>query len=103
MKPSQTLTPGAQAAVAAMILLGWIGGSLIVAHSGFATSPKRGGLSVFVPAPEAYGLAALLYAMSAIGLLALLRHHKVSGFAMGLVFVLYGMAAWALTAVLGPG
>jgi hypothetical protein len=78
MKPSNPLNPAAQAAVAALVLLGLLGGSLILAHGGFATSPKRGGTSIFVPMPEAGLLAATLYGMSCIGLLALLRHWRAS-------------------------
>jgi predicted tellurium resistance membrane protein TerC len=59
--------------VAALVLLGFIGGTLIVAHSGFETSPKRGGTSVFVPAPQAYFLATMLFCVSIIGWVALIR------------------------------
>ncbi len=78
MKSRVILSLGAQLAVAALVLLGIFGGSLIVAHSGFGTSPRHGGTSTFVPAPQAYFLAAIMYAMAAIALLALLQSRKSS-------------------------
>lgn len=90
----------AQAAVAALVLLGLLGGSLIVAHAGFATSPRRGGPSTFVPAPEAYVLAAIMYAMSVLGLLALLRSRNASRTSTAMALVLYGAAAALASAVL---
>lgn len=59
MKPPQVLGPGAQVAIAAIVLLRMVGGALIVAHSGFATSPGRGGPSVVVPVPAAYMMGRL--------------------------------------------
>lgn len=100
MKPNTTLNPGAQIAVAAIVLLGLLGGCLIVAYAGFGTSPRRGGPSTFVPAPEAYLLAALMYAMSSVGLLALLRSRNASGPVLLLAAVVYIAAAVLLTAVL---
>lgn len=100
MKPATIMSPGAQIAVAALVLLGLLGGCLIVAYSGFGTSPRRGGPSTFVPAPEAYLLAALMYAMSSIGLLALLRSRKASGLVILLAAVLYIAAAVLLAAML---
>ena len=110
MKSPIVLGAGAQAAVAAIVMLGMLGGSLIVAYSGFGTSPRHGGPSTFVPAPQAYWLAALMYGMSAIGLLALLSHRKASHSAMALAAVVYAAAAAVvyaaaaagLTAVLAP-
>lgn len=61
------LSPAVQVAVAAMVILGFIGGTLIAAQSGYETSPKRGGPSVFVPTPQAYILSALMFGMSIIG------------------------------------
>jgi hypothetical protein len=61
-----------------LVALGLIGGSLIVANSGFETSPRRGGPSVFVPAPQAYVLAAIMYCMGFLGLLAVLRNRAVA-------------------------
>lgn len=100
MKAPTITGPGAKIAIAAIVLLGLLGGCLIVAYSGFATSPRRGGPSTFVPAPEAWLLAALMYAMSSIGLLALLRSRKASGLVIALAAVLYVAAAVVLTAVL---
>lgn len=94
------LSLGARLAVAALVLLGFVGGCLVVAHSGFATSPKRGGSSVVVPAPQAYLLAVVMYAMSAIGLVALLRERHVSTSGMALAAVLYACAAALLILVL---
>ena len=100
MKSATIISPAAQIAVAAIVLLGLLGGCLIVAYSGFNTSPRLGGPSTFVPAPEAYLLAALLYAMSSIGLLVLLQSRKASGFVILLAAVLYIAAAVLLAAIL---
>ena len=102
MKSPVILSSGAKLAVAVIVLLGMLGGSLIVAYSGFATSPRRGGSSVFVPAPEAYLLAATMYGMSAIGMLAFLNHRRASLVAMGFSLVGYAASAACLTAVLAP-
>ncbi|MEO8013892.1 MAG: hypothetical protein ABI642_07090 [Polaromonas sp.] len=102
MKSPVVLSAGAQAAVAALIMLGMVGGSLIVAYSGFGTSPRHGGSSTFVPAPQAYLLAATMYGMSAIGLLALLSNRKASRTVITLAAVAYAIAAAGLTAVLSP-
>ncbi|HET7773327.1 MAG TPA: hypothetical protein VFK82_05835 [Burkholderiaceae bacterium] len=102
MKPSPTLTPAAQFFIAALVVLGLLGGSLIVAHSGFETSPKRGGASVFVPAPQAYVMAAIMYAMGFVGLLALLRHHRAALLGMLLGAALFAGAAVGLVLLLQP-
>jgi cytochrome bd-type quinol oxidase subunit 2 len=102
MKPSPVPGAGAQLAIAALVLLGMIGGCLILAQSGFATSPKRGGPSVFVPAPQAYLLAAILYAMSAIGLLALLRARQAAMTPMVLAVMSYLSVAAGLVWMLSP-
>jgi hypothetical protein len=102
MKPTPALSPAVQVAVAAIVLLGLLGGSLIVAHSGFGTSPRRGGPSIFVPAPQAYLLAATMYGMSAIGMLALLRGRNVSWLSIAIAVVLYAAAATLLVAELAP-
>ena len=102
MESPSGLNRPAQAAVAALVLLGWIGGSLIVAYSGFATSPRRGGPSTFVPAPEAFVLAAILCSMSAIGLLALLRNRKASWISTAAAMVVYCAAAALAAAALAP-
>ena len=93
---------GAKLSVAAIVLLGMLGGALVVAHSGFETSPRRGGHSVFVPAPEAYLLAATMFGMSALGLLALLQQRGASVAAMAAALAGYGAAAAYLTLALTP-
>lgn len=100
MKSPPGLSCAAQLAVAALVLLGLLGGSWIVAHSGFATSPRRGGPSVVVPAPGAYVTAAFLSGMSVIGVLALLRHRNASWKATCIAAALYAVAAALLSAVL---
>jgi hypothetical protein len=95
-KPSPVLSPAVQGFVAAIVLLGLVGGSLIVGYAGFATSPKRGGLSTFVPVPEAYFLAATMYGMSFIGMLALLRALQVSRSVLVVALVMYVFVAAAL-------
>ena len=52
MKPQPPLNWPARLAVAAMLILGLLGGSLVLAHAGFETSPRRGGTSTFVPLPR---------------------------------------------------
>jgi hypothetical protein len=101
MKPSPVPSAGAQVAIAAIVVLG-IGGCLILAQSGFATSPKRGGPSVFVPVPQAYLLAAILYAMSAIGLSVLQRAWQASMPLIVLAVVTYLSVAVGLVWVLRP-
>lgn len=98
MKPSPVLSPAAQVAIAAIVLLGLIGGSLIVAHAGFSTSPKRGGPSTFVPAPQAYLLAATMYGMSLVGMLVLLRARWVSRSGIALALLIHACVAVALAA-----
>ena len=79
MKPVKNLGREAQIAIMSLVVLGLIGGCLIIAYSGFATSPKtRGVSSVFVPLPEAYLMAAAMYGQSIIGMLVLLRDRKTS-------------------------
>lgn len=102
MKPQSVLSPAVQFFVAAIVLLGLIGGSLIIAHSGFATSPRRGGPSTFVPAPQAYLLAATMYGMSFVGMLALLRSRHASLLFHFLATVLFAAGATALVAALSP-
>ena len=102
MKTSADIDPLAQITVTALALLGLLGGSLVVAHSGFSTSPKFGGIPVYVPAPQAYFMAALMYAMSIIGLIALLRARKLSVVACCLVVALYVGVAAALVFCFRP-
>ena len=85
----QSLSSAAQVSVAAIVLLGMFGGSLIVAHGGFETSPKHGGQSVFVPAPQGYFIAAAMYGMSVLGMVALIREWQWSRTAIVLALVLY--------------
>jgi hypothetical protein len=102
MKPALVLSPAVQFFVAAIVVLGLIGGSLIVAHSGFATSPRRGGPSTFVPAPQAYLLAATMYAMSFIGMLALLRNRQASSLTVSLAVCFFAFVAAGIVAALAP-
>ena len=97
MKSPVELGLAAQISILAIILLGMLGGSLIVAYSGFGTSSKHGGPSVFVPAPLAYLLAAPMYGMSVIGVIALLRAQRRSHFVVCVGIALYVCAAIALT------
>jgi len=102
MKPPLVLTPAVQFFVAAIVLLGLVGGSLIVAHSGFATSPRRGGPSTFVPAPQAYLLAATMYAMSFVGMLALLRNRKASPLIVSLAAAFFAAVGAGLVVAFSP-
>jgi hypothetical protein len=96
MKPAQSLNIPAQISIGALVVLGMIGGSLIVAYSGFETSPKRGGYSVFVPAPQAYLLAFTMYGMSVIGVVALVREYFRSAKALVFALTLYAALAYLL-------
>jgi hypothetical protein len=100
MKPSPVPGAGAQLAIAALVLLGMVGGCLVLAQSGVATSPKRGGPSVFVPAPQAYLLVAILYAMSAIGLSVLLRVWQAARLAIAGAAVTWILVAAAFVRLL---
>jgi hypothetical protein len=96
MKQDQTLGAAPQFFIAALVFLGLLGGSLILAHGGFETSSKSGGPSVLVPLPQAYLMAALMYTMSLIAALVLLRQHKASPALMLLSALLYLVSAWGL-------
>ena len=101
LKPISKLGRGAQIAIMSLVFLGLIGGSLILAHSGFSTLPKtRGVQSVYVPSPEAYLLVAAMYGQSFIGMLALLRARKISKIGIGLAFVGFVVLAHMLFSVL---
>ncbi|MDD5479123.1 hypothetical protein [Rhodoferax sp.] len=100
MKQPPPLNLPAQISIAALGVLGLLGGSLIVAYAGFQTSPRRGGTPTFVPAPEAYVMAAIMYLMSCIAVLVLLRHHQFSKLAIAVAFGVYVAAAAALVGVL---
>ena len=97
----QSLTTAAQISIAALVLLGMIGGSLIVAHGGYETSPKRGGLPVFVPAPQGFIIAALMYGMSVLGMIALLRAWHQSRTIIAIAVVLYPIVAVIFVSALG--
>ena len=102
LRPQPPLNLPAQLSIAALVLLGLAGGSLIVVHSGFATSPRRGGTPTFVPVPEAYLLAVLMYLMSSLALVVLLRNRNISKPAIAGALCVYGVVAAALVAVLAP-
>jgi hypothetical protein len=80
--------------IAAMFILGLLGGTLIVAYSGYETSPRRGGTPVFVPAPQAYIIAAAMYGMSCLAMLALLRNRTKSLFWSAMAVAGYVLLAW---------
>jgi cell division protein FtsW (lipid II flippase) len=92
----------ARLSIAAMMLLGLLGGTLIVACSGYETSPRRGGTPVFVPAPQAYIIAAAMYAMSFLAMLVLLREKTRSLMSAAVALAVYILAAWLLVKVVGP-
>lgn len=96
MKPPEPYGAGLRLFIAAIVVLGLVGGSLIVAHSGFETSPRRGGRSVFVPAPQAYLLAATMYGMSVVAWVALLRERTRSTGVLALSLAIYAVVAAGL-------
>lgn len=100
MKPPQPLSLAVQFFVAAIVVLGMVGGALIVAHSGYETSPKSGGTPVFVPAPQAYFLAATMFGMSVIGMVALIWSRRRSVGLAAIFVLLYVAIAAAATSVL---
>ncbi|MGB4117250.1 MAG: hypothetical protein WBK51_11960 [Polaromonas sp.] len=100
MKPAENLGRAAQIAIAALVILGMVGGSLIIAHTGFETSPKtRGAQPVFVPFPEAYLMVAPMYGQSLIGMLVLLRARKTSKIGIFLGIFLFASVASILVSV----
>ena len=103
MKPTPPLGPAARFFVAALVLLGLVGGSLVVAHAGFETSPRRGGPTTFVPAPQAYLMTAVMYGMSCIALLALLRDRRVSARVTAAAMGCWVLAAAGLVVACRPG
>ena len=103
MKPQPPLNLPAQLSIAALVLLGLLGGSLIVAYSGFETSPRRGGTSTFVPAPEAYVLAVVMYLMSGLAMIALLRNRTTSKLAAAAALCAYVAIAASLVKALSAG
>jgi hypothetical protein len=97
MERNKNLSRAAQLAIAALVVLGLVGGSLIIARSGFATLPKsRGVHSVFVPVPQAYLMAAALYGQSVIGAAVLLRARSASATGMLVAGLAYLGAAFLL-------
>jgi hypothetical protein len=94
MKAPPSLNLPARLSIAAMFILGLLGGTLIVAYSGYETSPRRGGTPVFVPAPQAYILAAAMYGMSCLAMLALLRNRTKSFFWAVIAVAGYFPLAW---------
>ncbi len=102
MSDTPVLNLPARISIAALFVLGLVGGVLVVAYSGYETSPRRGGTSVFVPAPEAYVVAAAMYGMSCLAMLALLRHRSRS-WALSIAAVLaYVVLAWIMVEIAGP-
>ena len=100
MKPAENLGRGALISIAALVILGLIGGSLIIAHAGFETSPKsRSAQPVFVPFPEAYLMVAAMYGQSFIGMLVLLRARKTSKIGIFLGILLFAAVASILVSV----
>jgi hypothetical protein len=85
------------ASVAALALLGMLGGCLILAKDGFTASNKRGGWTVFVPIPQAYVMAAIIFAMSVLAIIWLLREVKVRPLGYLLVATGYVLASIQLT------
>lgn len=100
MTPAPPLNLPAKLSVAALFVLGMLGGSLIVAYSGFETSPRRGGSGTFVAVPEAYILAAILYLMSWLAMTAILRDRGVPMGTYVAASVACGAMAWGLVRVL---
>ena len=101
MKPQPPLNWPARLAVAAMLILGLLGGSLVLAHAGFETSPRRGGTSTFVPLPQAWVMVAVMYGMSVVALLALLRDLRVGRQVHWLAWAVYGGVASGVVWVMG--
>lgn len=95
------LSTAAKISIAALVLLGMIGGSLIVAHGGYETSPKGGGAPVFVPAPQGFVVAAMMYGMSVLGMVSLLRARHQSRTTVASAIALYAIVAVVFVFVLG--
>lgn len=94
MTDAPPLSLPARLSIAALFLLGLLGGTLIVAYSGYETSPRRGGASVFFPAPQAYILAAVMYTMSCLAMLGLLRNRTKSFAWAALAIAGFVLLAW---------
>ena len=100
MKQPPLPTP-AKISIAALVLLGMIGESLIVAHGGYETSPKHGGTPDFVPALLGFFIAATMYGMSVIGLVSLLRDWHRSTVTVVTAIALYAVVAVVFVSALG--
>jgi hypothetical protein len=85
------------AAVIALATLGMVGGCLVVAWGGFATSSKRGNSSVFVPAPQAYVMAGIMFVISGIAVLWLLQQAKARLWLYIMAFAIYACLALIIT------
>jgi hypothetical protein len=101
MNESPPLNLPARLSIAAMFILGLLGGTLIVAYSGYETSPRRGGVPVFVPTPQAYIIAAAMYGMSCLAMLALLRSRTKSLFWAAIAVARYVLLAWLVAQAIG--
>lgn len=102
MKNPLQESTGAQVAVGALALLGFIGGCLTVAHSGLETSPRRGGTPVFVPFPQAWFFVVAMLAMSLLALFALLQARGASRTAFAAVTLAYASAVLGVIWIWGP-
>ncbi len=89
MSQAHNLTRGAQFAIAVLVALGTIGGSMIIALGGFNTSSKRIASVIFVSGIPAYFLATIMFSLAVVGMVALLRAWSVSVLKMILVLILY--------------
>ena len=102
MSESPSLNLPLRLSIAAMFILGLLGGTLIVAYSGYETSPRHGGTSVFVPTPQAYIIAAAMYGMSCLAMLALLRSRTQSLIWATVAVAGYVLLAWLFSHSIGP-
>ncbi len=88
----------AQAAVAALALLGAIGAALALAHGGVETSPRRGGTPTLVPLAQAWVFVGAMHAMSLLAVVALVRLRHRTALALGLTVAAHAAlvagAAW---------
>jgi hypothetical protein len=82
------LSVGARVAVAALALLGCIGGWLVVLTGGFHHRPyRRADYTIFVDGP-ALAMAAILFAMATLAVLVLMQHFRAT-----VVVRLFGVCA----------
>lgn len=74
MRPAPTPSGAALVAVAALAVLGLIGGWLILLSDGFHHAPHRyTNQTIFVSGPPATVMAAILFALSAVAVAALVQ------------------------------